>query len=863
MSKKKRNSIPQIIIGESATEIKRPVLSGVLFRFITACLISVGMTLTLIEIYELPVNPGVCFFVTVLMQLILFTAVSCIRKVYVISGTAVLSALAALLLGNSFINSLLYFKDCLLISLDSRLLHTMSFLSFKTWKLTEENASFTRGVLIIFVFFIVVVTLTTALCTYRKPHISVSLSMFIVLSAAAFIAERCEFVIAMIPFFAGVFMLFAISSSYSTEKLLAGINSQSVRLSDKEFNKRNRKRKLYKKLKHRFLRYGKFNINAVWGAAIAVISIGIGSAIFNDRKSIDYTEIYHSLSEISDNLRNFVQNIGLGSDSAFDDYFSTTYRGKNNSSLSINSPGTGEGEVLKVIVDDADNPIYLRGDIGVDFTGSSWTTLPENSKSDYAELFENYIPETETKTFYNIISLSGLDTSKYMCLQNVQLDYLQNTDVVLLPTSPYEYSYRSSDNFAVNGDTIIRTKQNFIETVQCSAVYPIITDDMVTAFEWAEDLVSLWDMNLLTSISLSSDIPAESLQNYEQLQQEYRDYVYATYLSVPENMKWELDDFISRRFGSVEGYFSNTNMSERFNSANALCKYLKNNYTYSLNFDSTAANSVMRFLSVTKSGHCALYASSMVLILREVGIPARYCTGFVADGDGAYTDNGYEITMREKNLHAWVEVYFDEFGWLPFDPTGAATGANSTTESTPRVTTSPRNTTPRVTASEPQTTDTAITTSPDSVNGEVIDMTVIIIAVGAVLFILVIVSGIAFILNTKKRIEKLFSSFRSSEPTAAVKKMYRFIFSLLTLCDIEQNSGELLADFAERIDKLTAVNTKMSELVPLFEAIEFGKEDVNESEREKVFEYVRALYGKIIGEQSFIKRIYLMYRVVK
>ena len=93
-----------------------------------------------------------------------------------------------------------------------------------------------------------------------------------------------------------------------------------------------------------------------------------------------------------------------------------------------------------------------------------------------------------------------------------------------------------------------------------------------------------------------------------------------------------------------------------------------NNYTYSLDAKINMKNPILSFLNDVKSGHCALFASSMTLMLRELGIPARYCTGFVAPK----TEGDNYAILRSKNLHAWCEAYFDEIGWVTFDPTSSS-----------------------------------------------------------------------------------------------------------------------------------------------------------------------------------------------
>jgi transglutaminase-like putative cysteine protease len=72
------------------------------------------------------------------------------------------------------------------------------------------------------------------------------------------------------------------------------------------------------------------------------------------------------------------------------------------------------------------------------------------------------------------------------------------------------------------------------------------------------------------------------------------------------------------------------------------------------------------FVNNTKRGYCQHYAGAMTLMLRLLGIPARVAVGFTS---GRYDKNDKEWVVSDTNAHAWVEVYFPRFGWVPFDPT--------------------------------------------------------------------------------------------------------------------------------------------------------------------------------------------------
>ncbi|HEX4930181.1 MAG TPA: transglutaminase domain-containing protein, partial [Gaiellaceae bacterium] len=70
------------------------------------------------------------------------------------------------------------------------------------------------------------------------------------------------------------------------------------------------------------------------------------------------------------------------------------------------------------------------------------------------------------------------------------------------------------------------------------------------------------------------------------------------------------------------------------------------------------------FLTEGKRGYCQHFAGAMALMLRFLGIPARVAAGFTS---GKREDGGWTVT--DHNAHAWVEVWFPGYGWLPFDPT--------------------------------------------------------------------------------------------------------------------------------------------------------------------------------------------------
>jgi hypothetical protein len=72
------------------------------------------------------------------------------------------------------------------------------------------------------------------------------------------------------------------------------------------------------------------------------------------------------------------------------------------------------------------------------------------------------------------------------------------------------------------------------------------------------------------------------------------------------------------------------------------------------------------FLFDIKKGYFNYFASSEVILLRSVGVPARLAVGF---SEGEWNSDTSEYVVKIKDIHAWPEVYFNDFGWVEFEPT--------------------------------------------------------------------------------------------------------------------------------------------------------------------------------------------------
>ena len=97
----------------------------------------------------------------------------------------------------------------------------------------------------------------------------------------------------------------------------------------------------------------------------------------------------------------------------------------------------------------------------------------------------------------------------------------------------------------------------------------------------------------------------------------------------------------------------------------AIVRYLQKNYRYTTtDLPWNASDPVSEFLFKKKAGACEYFATSMVLMLRYLDIPARVVNGFL---EGEYNDLGDFYVVRQSDAHSWVEVYLDGI-WIAYDP---------------------------------------------------------------------------------------------------------------------------------------------------------------------------------------------------
>ena len=139
---------------------------------------------------------------------------------------------------------------------------------------------------------------------------------------------------------------------------------------------------------------------------------------------------------------------------------------------------------------------------------------------------------------------------------------------------------------------------------------------------------------------------------------EYPEAVAERYLQLPETLPQRVYDLADEITSGEES---------AYDKAEAVTAYVSS-FPYNLDIQAPprGADGVDYFLFNLQQGYCDYYASSTAVLLRTIGIPARYVLGYAS---GRYDSSSQQYRVLDLHYHAWTEVYFPEYGWITFEPT--------------------------------------------------------------------------------------------------------------------------------------------------------------------------------------------------
>jgi hypothetical protein len=156
--------------------------------------------------------------------------------------------------------------------------------------------------------------------------------------------------------------------------------------------------------------------------------------------------------------------------------------------------------------------------------------------------------------------------------------------------------------------------------------------------------------------------------------QDYPTWIVERYLVVPESVPDRVLT-LARDLTATE--------PTPYDRALAIERFLRR-FPYTLDLPSPPADRDISdyFLFELQRGYCDYYATTMVVLARGSGLPARLVTGYAS---GTYDEASGQYTVTEADAHSWAQVYFPSYGWINFEPTAGLPAITRPADALPEV----------------------------------------------------------------------------------------------------------------------------------------------------------------------------------
>lgn len=484
-------------------------------------------------------------------------------------------------------------------------------------------------------------------------------------------------------------------------------------------------------------------------------------------------------------------------------YYSTTVINKSNDNLfyfayhikSDNLDGMAYPDTLKVLSVDMAKPEYLKYSVKDKYTGFSWIdtnrerlpisdTKNEMSMTSYERINGiNFLEPGETGltdfTFDNIITVTFDRIISNFLFTPVHTESIQS----VIP----DLSVRANGIIFMKN----RQKKNFT----------YILDSRCIDY----DSNVLKDLLRKSKVGLYNDSRINIQESVREQLKQRADKVASVYLQIPEILTARVKNLAKDLTQASGTDYDKVKIIENYIAENM-------NYTLSPPKRSARLDLVDFFLFESKQGYCTSYASAMVMMVRSIGIPARYCEGYVMpEQDPAQTT--YIVTNNQA--HAWCEVYFEGFGWVPFEPTktlqssfyrNTALDPEDLPEPTPEE--EPGEVSGEISGNESQNGSSvsevevisdAVSSPDENEPGEKASSILILIII-SLSGLLIIALIIKCYLNDK-RVKKMLMKAQFGIPRDGIITLYKYYLGALGVLNLKRADSETAFEFFERIKK--------------------------------------------------------------
>lgn len=330
--------------------------------------------------------------------------------------------------------------------------------------------------------------------------------------------------------------------------------------------------------------------------------------------------------------------------------------------------------------------------------------------------------------------------------------------------------------------------------------------------------------DVIEQYTLTYDYPTFSIEELKESDSfSYPAGVEQYYLQTPETLPERVSELARDITENYETAYEKAKAIESY--------FIGNGYTYETKRVAVPGpddDYVDQFLFETKMGYCDNFSSSMVVMLRSVGIPARWVKGFT---DGEFEEMLSEGKRRHlitnENAHSWVEAYFPGSGWVPFEPTRGFTNPFEFVDSFEE---DKEETNPEIEQKE-QEEQLELEEKEDEAASSSDVKKVKTTSIIAIVTLLLLV-GIIIFKNYRQLAKRWVAIRLAKKPIASnFEEWYTRLLWLLKLNGFKRSPGETLREFANHIDKKLEGNSMFRLTKAYEERLYSNKDKLNDVDR--------------------------------
>ena len=282
-------------------------------------------------------------------------------------------------------------------------------------------------------------------------------------------------------------------------------------------------------------------------------------------------------------------------------------------------------------ISDTQNNVYLRGFIGSSYDGKRWTAPKYGESGDFIKSLNGV--DAYPTSLYSSLLRTTKSGANYPTGKVYLYNFRRKKDYAYIT-----YGIYSSLGFTVDDDRTFSPKDKGDYIYQCYLMDGKLVD-------------------VSGSPLMSNEITAELFNRYDE-------FVREQYLALPGSVPESVTSIMDNATGGTA------------TKVDFVRDYLATHTEYSLASAKLPSGTEFTDFFINQQGHgySAHYASAAAVLLRSVGIPTRYVEGYylpsnVIGGSEKLENGDRKINITDEYAHAWIEIYYNQYGWVPVEVT--------------------------------------------------------------------------------------------------------------------------------------------------------------------------------------------------